>query len=52
MKAGDVNDARNRLAQQGIDANDIAFYGGVDNIDKKKSKSVEVRYIFYSYAIV
>lgn len=36
MKAGDVNDARHRLAQQGIDANDIAFYGGVDNTDKKK----------------
>jgi Ca2+-binding EF-hand superfamily protein len=36
MKAGDVNDARQRLAQQGIDASDIAFYGGVDNTDKKK----------------
>ena len=47
MKAGDVNDARHRLAQQGIDANDIAFYGGVDNTDKKRSNDRQTKEVQY-----
>eukprot|EP01038_Epipyxis_sp_PR26KG_P009178 gene9178-12377_t len=39
MKGKDMNDVRNRLAQQGIDAANVELYGGMDNRDKAKSKS-------------
>ena len=37
MKAGDKEDARRRLAQQGIDAADIGMFAGVDNTEKARN---------------
>ena len=38
MRAGDKEEARRRLAQQGIDAADIGMFGGVDNKSKTARK--------------
>ena len=42
MKAGDVDDIRRRLQAQGIDAEDIELYGGMDTT-KKPKKSAPTR---------
>ena len=50
MRAGDKDDIRRRLSEQGIDAQDIALYGGVDSKAKTSKAQLTVScMIFHSF---
>jgi hypothetical protein len=40
LKAGDIDGTRARLAQQGVDAANISFFGGMDTRDKNARAQV------------